>query len=264
MDCEKMQTLLHPYLDGELDLMTSLQVEEHLRTCASCDLAHQNYLALREGLRDSALYFSGPATLQASARSAARRADAVSRPTLPMTSWRRWSMAAVLVLAALLTWSLTRIRTSPSAERLLAQEVVSSHVRSLMAGHLADIASSSHHTVKPWFSGKLDYSPPVTDLEAQGFPLIGGRLDYLNGRPVAALVYRRQKHRINLFVWPAKSGEKAAKSETVAMESQGYHLMSWEAGGMTYWSISDLDRGELSRFVKLYQAQSQPAPGVSG
>ncbi|BDI34386.1 membrane protein [Capsulimonas corticalis] len=253
-----MQTLLHPYLDGELDLMTSLQVEEHLRTCASCELAYQNFQVLREGLRDSALYFQPPANLEARVLSPMRRAEAPRRPSFRLGSWRRWSTAAVLLVAVGLSWRLAHAPAPLPDDRALEQEIVSSHVRSLMGSHLADIASSSHHTVKPWFSGKLDYSPPVDDLGAQGFPLIGGRLDYLNGRPVAALIYRRQKHLINLFVWPAKAGDSNGAGETKAMESQGYHLIHWNAAGMTYWSISDLNPSELSSFVQLYQAQDQP------
>ena len=255
MDCEKMQTLLHPYLDGELDLVTSLQVEEHLRSCPSCALSHENYRTLRAGLRDETLYFSCPASLQTRIQSSVRRADASSSRAFNTSHLRWWGLAATLALVAFLSGNLVRVRTAAPADAFLAQEVVDSHVRSLMGTHLADVASSNQHTVKPWFNGKLDYSPPVTDLAAQGYPLIGGRLDYLDNRPVAALVYRRQKHLINLFVWPTPPSEADANIGTGAITRQGYHVLHWQETGMTYWSVSDLNTAELSRFAHLVRAK---------
>ena len=157
--------------------------------------------------------------------------------------------AAVMVLA------LVPFLRGPSTDELLTREVVSSHVRSLMATHLADVASSDHHTVKPWFAGKLDFSPPVEDLAKQGYPLVGGRLDYLENRPVAALVYQRQKHFINLFIWPAGSDSHVrAKMGS----RQGYDLAYWTKSGMTYWVVSDLNSSELQEFVQLVQNQTSP------
>ena len=258
MECSKARTLLDPYVDGELDLVTSLGVEEHLRSCPACALSHENYRALRAGLRDAALYFPAPTALEARIQASLRGADAPGPPSFTLAP-RRWrAVAAALVLVALLGWNFLHARTMPPGESLLAQEVVASHVRSLMGAHLADVASTNQHTVKPWFGGRLDYSPPVKDLAAQGFPLIGGRLDYLDGRPVAALIYRRQKHLINLFVWPTKGSEKG---EPDAVTSQGYHVLRWEEGGMTYWSVSDLNSAELSRFEQLIQAKDPP-PGA--
>lgn len=263
MDCDKVQTLLHPYLDGELDLGTSLIVEEHLQSCTACARSHENFRTLRAGFHDEALYFSSPTTLPARVRSTLRREPTFRRHSFALTPWRSWGTAAALVMVALLSWTLVRPRAMPAAQGPLAQEVVASHIRSLMGAHLADVASTSQHTVKPWFNGKLDYSPPVKDLAAQGFPLIGGRLDYLDNRPVAALVYRRQKHLINLFVWPIKTAEEGAKTETEEVTSQGYHVRHWEDAGMTYWSVSDVNSAEFSRFVQLVQAKPPLIPGAS-
>ena len=158
-----------------------------------------------------------------------------------------------MAAAAIVLLALVPFLRGPSTEEILAREVVSSHVRSLMANHLADVPSSDQHTVKPWFNGKLDFSPPVVDLANQGFALVGGRLDYLNNRPVAALIYQRDKHLINLFIWPSsESSDSGIKSEI----RQGYHLFHWTRSGMTYWAVSDVEEGQLQEFVQRLQNQS--------
>jgi anti-sigma factor RsiW len=167
-----------------------------------------------------------------------------------LTAWLRGAATFAAGALAGLLWA--AYVAAPDAPAPLPQEVVASHVRSLMADHLMDVASTDQHTVRPWFSGKLDYAPPVRDLAAQGYPLAGGRLDYLEQRPVAALVYRRQRHTINLYVWPA--GAAAAGVELLSR--QGYNLAGWRRDGMQYWAVSDLNARELSEFAQLLR---QPA-----
>jgi anti-sigma factor RsiW len=172
----------------------------------------------------------------------------------PMFSWEFLAVAASLALVAVMAVRFTLRPENPSPDdELLAQEVLASHVRSLMVNHLTDVPSTDQHTVKPWFDGKLDFSPPVDNLSAQGFPLVGGRLDYLAARPVAALVYQRRKHFINLFIWPS-AGQTAEK----AVMRQGYNLIHWTRAGMAYWAVSDLNYSELTEFVRLIQDRTPP------
>ena len=249
MSCQEMQNLLHGYIDDELDLLNDLQVEQHLQDCSACARERQNHLALRSALRTSSLYFHAPANLQKRVRSRLR-ADVKSEARPGRLSWRWLVAAGSLALIAILILSLVFIRSRPAQEELLAQEVVSGHVRSLMANHLTDVASTDQHTVKPWFDGKLDFSPPVTDLTTQGFPLVGGRLDYIGNRPVAALVYQRRRHFINLFIWP-EAMESGGKNRMIVR--QGYNLIYWNRAGMVCWAVSDLNISELQEFTQALQ-----------
>ncbi len=255
MNCQETQKLIHAYLDGELDLVKSLEIEEHLQGCVACSQVYKNQQALRTAMNAGSLYFRSPASLRQRIQSAVRKADRSAARAPRVMPWRWLGVAASLVVVVFVTWSVTRSLSAPSASDLLAQEVVASHVRSLMPDHLADVASSDQHTVKPWFSGKLDFSPAVVDLANQGFPLIGGRLDYLDNRPVAALVYRYQQHVINLFSWPAVG----ASDTTATMDTrQGYHVAHWTKSNMTYWAISDLNENELQQFVQLVRNLASP------
>jgi len=160
--------------------------------------------------------------------------------------WLKWGIP--IAGTALIAFLLATSSIGPSVDDRLAQQVTASHLRSLMANHLTDMVSSDQHTVKPWFAGKIDFAPPVKDLAAQGFPLVGGRLDYLQDRPVAALVYQRNQHKINLFIWPATRTSNTTQKPAVR---QGYNLIHWNESGMTFWAVSDLNPAELREFVGL-------------
>jgi len=215
---------------------------------------------LREALRRSSLGYAAPASLRNKIQASLDTATATRVPE-KVSIWHgfqiwRWAAAfAVLVVCSVTAWQLLPGLQALSGNQRLAAEVFSSHVRSLEANHLMDVVSTDQHTVKPWFDGKLDFSPPVEDLASDGFPLIGGRLDYLGRREVAALVYQRRKHFINVFVWPDASGSSAAP----VMESrQGYNLMRWSRGGFHFWAASDVSATDLEEFVRLLEARISP------
>jgi anti-sigma factor RsiW len=202
---------------------------------------------------------AAPRALRVAVREAVSPRRAVWRP-----SWQasRWLMAAsllVFVAGAGYVLGTTKGRTTGAEDaraKATADAVLASHVRSLLAEHLTDVASTDRHTVKPWFAGKLDYAPPVVDLASQGFPLVGCRLDYIGGRRVAALVYNHGPHTINLFVWPASGASSPSDSSTVRITDHGYTLAHWTAGGMTFWAVSDVDPGALASFVRLLRTPS--------
>jgi len=255
MNCQQAKPLIDPYADGELEAAAILELEEHLHGCSACALAWRNLQSLKKTLKHDALYFTAPEELRQRIK-AELPSPAKAVPQRQAWNWKwnwNWltgamSGAAAVCLALLLTVTLTR----PSSEQQLAQEIVSSHIRSLMAGHALDVVSTDQHTVKPWFNGKLDFSPPVKDLAAQEFPLIGGRLDYLGGRSVAALVFQRHNHIINLFIWPAKAADS---NPAPFAPRQGYHLIHWSEAGMAFWAVSDLNEKELMEFVQGFTAR---------
>ena len=236
MSCELVERNLDAYLDRELDAESSTAVRDHFSICAAC----RGQLAGREGLARlvrGAPYYSAPQRLRARVSAQSARSNAVRRVLT-------WAAAAVLVLSV--GAGMTLWRPLSSREAVIADEVVNSHVRSLMANHLFDVQSTDLHTVKPWFLGKLDFSPPVVDLASEGFPLVGGRLDYVGGRPAAALVYQRQKHTINVFVAP-ETGEPSTRD--LVRTIRGFNLRHWIHNGMSFWAVSDLNRAELGQFA---------------
>ncbi|HEV2491712.1 MAG TPA: anti-sigma factor [Terriglobia bacterium] len=283
MNCRETQELLHAYFDGELDLVHSLEIERHMDECPNCMTAYQRQQSLRSAVRGSSLYFKAPATLESRLRDRLREVHAaetdrvqrlertLSPRAIPSqapartdlgSSWNRWGLrwsligaAAGFGLAAIVISMLVLKPARPTPEQLLAQDVVANHIRSLMPNHLTDVASSDQHNVKPWFNGKLDFSPPVVDLAPEGFPLLGGRLDYLAGRPVAALVYGRRKHLINVFVWPSGESAHDSAGPPKITTIQGYNVLHWTRSGTTYWAVSDVNSKELGEFVRLLQAR---------
>jgi len=250
MNCQQAKQLIDPYADGELESAAILELEQHLEGCSACALAWRNLQSLKKTLKSDALYFTAPAELRQRIKSELP-SPAKTVPQRPVWTWNWLTTAVSGAFAACLALLLMVTQTRPSSEQQLAQEIVSSHIRSLMPGHVMDVVSTDQHTVKPWFNGKLDFSPPVKDLAAQEFPLVGGRLDYLGGRSVAALVFQRHKHIINLFVWPTK--ENGSKPTSVT-PSQGYNLIHWSEAKMTFWAVSDLNAKELMEFVQDFAA----------
>lgn len=248
MNCDDARALVDACVDGELDLVRQMEIDAHVEGCPSCGRIYGARRAMQSALRTSQLYFHAPAHLDRRIRRAAFQRSLLQIP------WRRWpAVAAAAAIVLLAVSGVLVLRSREAATDLLAQEIVSSHVRSLLPGHLTDIVSSDQHTVKPWFAGKIDFSPPVVDLRDEGFPLVGGRLDYVGGRTVAALVYQRHQHVLNVFLWPSTA--QAAREEGHA---HGYNVVRWSRGGMAGWAVSDLNTAELTQFVRLLEQRTAP------
>jgi anti-sigma factor RsiW len=249
MNCEQAKPLIEPYADGELDIARVLELEQHLRDCPACAPAWRNLQSLKKAVRQDALLFTAPAELERRLK-AELRLQAKGR--IEKKFWNRnWLTAATTGLAAVclaLLFAVTLTRTSPEP---LEHEIVSSHIRSLLANHALDVASTDQHTVKPWFDGKLDFAPPVKDLAPRGFPLMGGRLDYVGGHEVAALVFQCHKHVINLFIWPANPAELKPTPEPPL---QGYNVIHWSRAEMSLWAVSDLNLTELMQFAQAFDS----------
>jgi anti-sigma factor RsiW len=272
VNCKEVIDLVDAYLDGELDPVTNKNIEGHLRECSGCDRAFKERHALVGAISAAAPYHKSPAGLreriQASLRNEIpesaldlvrghqpelmrKRRDSLA--LLFETPWNWLGLAAAVAVAALIVWSLVPGLRRPDAEQFLATQLIASHVRSLMVDHLTDVASSDQHTVKPWFEGKLDFAPSVVNPASDGFPLVGGRLDYLDNRPVAALVYQRRKHFINVFIWPVETGDGRA---TKAISRQGYQLHHWADHDLNYWAVSDVSANELVALKELIEKQT--------
>jgi len=256
MNCEEATKLMDGYLDSELDPITSQKIEQHLRECPKCDQAYKIHGSLIRVIGNATPYYKAPAELREQIQSSLRdavgakdkrgsgqpgqlsvpRPQGERRPVLSQVPWNWLALAAAIMLGALIT-----------------AQLIASHVRSLMANHLMDVPSSDQHTVKPWLDAKLDFAAPVADLSSQGFPLIGGRLDYLNNHSVAALVYQKRKHFINLFIWPTTPEDSTART---MVEREGYHLVHWSDGDFTYWAVSDVNPSDLQNFKQLFEQQT--------
>ena len=272
MNCNEATELMDGYLDGELDARTNQEIERHLRECAKCSHAYELERDLVRAVESGAPYFKAPAELRESIQSSLRseiarqplgsvsemkRAGVFSRrsertATVFTPQWSWLALAAAIIAAAIVAVNFVPRWQRNGGEQFLATQLISSHVRSLMASHLTDVASSDQHTVKPWLDTKLDFAPPVVDLTNDGFPLVGGRLDYVENRPVAALVYQRRKHFINLFIWPADSVMTVADK---TISHQGYQLVHWIDGDFNYWAVSDVSEGDLQLFKQAFEKQ---------
>jgi anti-sigma factor RsiW len=256
VSCMEPRDLVQAYLDRELDLAKSLEMEQHFRDCATCSEAYEEGRRLRTTLKKGEFYFSAPPDLHKRIRDVVR--DEARGSTRPRSfRWRAMVFGLPAALAAVIALSIAPLLRRPMTTDLLLDEIVSAHVRSLMADHLTDVASSDKHTVKPWFDGKLDFSPAVVDLADHGFPLVGGRLDYLRNRSTAALVYARQKHFINLFVWPSSHVETR---DAPNLSRHGFNLIHWDSSDATYWAVSDLNLAELEEFAGLIRERIAPVP----
>jgi anti-sigma factor (TIGR02949 family) len=314
MDCNHARAALHAYLDGELDAPGALEIDRHVAACEPCRALLKRQSLLRAGVRSHARYHTAPEALAARIRAQLEPSDrqpnllrgptskaAVSNDAAstasndappndrrsdrapsrrrhfrrPASAARRWlELGGVAAAAAAVSWVAALQLTGPSAAEMLAEQVIAGHARAVLTSHLVDVETSDQHTVKPWLSSKLDFSPPVTDLSGAGFPLVGGRLDYLDHRPVATLVYHARQHVIDLFVWPdqessapsASSGSSdladSSNSSNSAprparwdmLSKHGYNVLHWHDAGMEYWAISDLNAAELETFAGKYSA----------
>ena len=261
--CQPTRATLSAYVDGELPPDEAAAIADHLTTCAHCSAEYQSVLDTIALTRSKLERFTAPDVLRARIRAAvattpsehepsttggahregAQRRDWLARPAL---------IAAGLLLAATLGSGTTILVRQRGASPSIATQVLSSHLRSLMPNHLTDVASNDQHNVKPWFNGRLDYSPSVPRFDEQGYPLLGGRIDYVGGRPVAVVVYGRRQHLINVFSWPA-AGSDEGLSATAA---NGYTMYRWRSGGIEHWVVSDVNAAELKTFATMVQRGS--------
>ena len=260
MTCDEAEILIHALIDNELDASHAREVEAHVATCARCTAQLASYRQMREMMNKPELRFVAPAGLR-------RRLDemlpkpapatlAAASNVTPLASRRSVLRGFALgsAVSALAATLLVAVVTRHDDQQLIESEIVSSHLRSLQPGHLIDVVSSDQHTVKPWFNGKLDVSPPVINLTAQGFTLIGGRLDYVDARAIGAVVYKRRAHIINLFVAQTSStAHKPARMENI----QGFNVRSWSDRGMNFWAVSDIGPDELAEFGEKFEATAR-------
>lgn len=246
MTCDEADILLHALIDGELDAGNAREVESHIATCARCAAALKTYRDMKAAIATADMRFTAPAQLR-------QRIEAALPQSHGTTSRRSLlaSFAMGSAVSAMAATGIVAIVLRNDDEQRIASEVVSAHLRSLQAGHLTDVLSTDQHTVKPWFNGRLDVSPPVIDLTALGFTLIGGRLDYIDGRAIGAVVYKRRAHVINLFVAQTpNTTHSAARTEDV----QGFNTRHWRNRGLSFWAVSDLNADELSEFSDKFES----------
>ncbi|SHG88813.1 anti-sigma factor family protein [Bradyrhizobium erythrophlei] len=253
MTCDEAEILLHALIDGELDAGHAREVEDHIANCAACAAALRDYREMSKAVAGADLRYKAPPELRRRIEASLPRAQAAPNRRSVLRGFAMGS--AVSAIAAT---GLVAIVLRNDDQSRITSEIVSAHLRSLQAGHLTDVVSTDQHTVKPWFNGRLDVAPPVIDLTALGFTLIGGRLDYIDARPVGAIVYRRRLHVINLFVAQTANTEtRAPRTETF----QGFNVRSWSEGGLNYWAVSDIAADELAEFSEKFQGAMKTSAG---
>jgi anti-sigma factor RsiW len=247
MNCDEAEVLLHALIDAELDAGHARDVEAHVAGCPGCAEKLREFQELRNAMTPGALRFAASASLRSRTEGKLPRPQAVTASRRAVIKGFAVGATASAIAASGL---LVMVMRADDDRRVLG-EVVSAHLRSMQAQHLTDVLSSDQHTVKPWFNGKLDVAPPVIDLTALGFTLLGGRLDYVDAKPVAAIVYRRRVHVINIFCAPSQGAAKRG----AAMESlQGFHVRRWTANGLNLWAVSDISADELNEFGERFEA----------
>jgi anti-sigma factor RsiW len=253
MTCAECIDTLGAYVDRELPSDEVARVEEHLRTCSDCARAHRKLVDTSKQVKGALMRYEAPDVLKARIRASLATAvsDAVapgrSSPTTWSTRWSRTIAAAAVVAIASSAVTLLAVKQK-SAAASVENQVLASHIRSLMPGHLTDVASNDQHNVKPWFNGRVNVSPDVPRLDSLGYPLVGGRVDYIDGRNVASVVYSRRQHVINVFSWPTPDTPDLAP---IVSSSSGYHLIRTRRNGVEVWIVSDVNLGELQSFARM-------------
>jgi anti-sigma factor RsiW len=251
MTCDEAEILIHALMDGELDAGNAREVEAHVAQCPRCAASLAAYREMSQAISSADLRYTAPPSLRLRIEAALPKSKATAAPS------RRAVLRGFALgsgMSAIAATGLIAIVLRNDDQDRIDFEIVSAHLRSLQAGHLTDVLSTDQHTVKPWFNGKLDVAPPVIDLTAQGFTLIGGRLDYVDARPIGAVVYKRRAHVINLFVAQTSNmAHRAPSTETI----QGYNIRSWSERGLNFWAVSDIGADELAEFTEKFEAAAR-------
>jgi len=257
MTPETARVLLHAFIDGELDAASTIELKAQIDASPALRQELARLSALQSSVQTLAARFNAPPPLTQRLFAAlpAARPEGITAG-IP-SWWRSLAIGATVTAMAFLVWNLSSTFVSRGNNSALLEEVVSAHVRSLMADHLTDLTSSERHSVKPWLSNRLDFAPPVHDFASEGFSLLGGRLDYVGGKPAAAIVYRHRQHLINVFVWPsAESNDSPVRISN----HRGYNSTNFNSGGMSYWTVSDLNSDDLRKLTTLLQRPPNSSP----
>jgi anti-sigma factor RsiW len=253
MTPETARMLLHAHIDGEIDATSTLELTSEIEASPALRQEMERLSALHHVIKTRATRFNAPSRLSKSLHTTLSRSQADSMRLGVPSWWRTLAIGSSAAAAALLLWALGASLVDREPRRAVVEEVVNAHIRSLMADHLTDLASAERHSVKPWLSNRLDFAAPVNEFTSEGFVLVGGRLDYIAGKPAAAIVYQYRQHIINLFVWVAPV---STNSSIRLSTHRGYNSANFESAGMSYWAVSDLNQDDLGRFAKLLQKQS--------